>query len=57
MRTESTARLNALREWELHELQGLYRAVDRFIADLTEMIPCLEAAEGQAATTDLEVGK
>ena len=57
MKTDATTRVAALREWELNELQSLYRTVDRLIADLVEMTPCLEPAEESPALSNVEVEK
>jgi hypothetical protein len=35
----------SLREWELRELEDLYRSVEKLIAELQETIPCLEAVD------------
>jgi len=57
VKTDATTRVAALREWELNELQSLYRTVDRLIADLVEMTPCLEPAEESPALSNVEVEK
>ena len=57
VKTDATIRVTALREWELRELQSLYRTVDRLIADLVQMTPYLEPAEETPARSNLEVEK